>query len=247
MKKSIGLLLILLLTICCENEGNLTFEPLQLTGDICKECPKIEINIPRALDETAIARAINSALKEELIALLSFDEEQEIEKVDDAIASFTNSFKELKTKFPDETVGWEAKMNSEVVYEDDNILTLVFNAYTFTGGAHGYGSTSLLNFDKRKGIELENWELFEDIEGFQKFTETKFRIQEDIPQDENINATGFMFERDIFHLAENIGYTKDGIQLIYNQYEVASYADGPKTLTLPYSEINKYLKRIVKP
>ncbi|WP_396591368.1 DUF3298 and DUF4163 domain-containing protein [Allomuricauda sp. R78024] len=247
MKKSISLLLILLLTICCKNEGNLTFEPLQLTGNSCKECPKIEINIPRALDETAIARAINSALEEELITLLSFDEEREIDKIDDAIASFTNSFKELKTKFPDETVGWEAEVNSEIVYEDENILTLIFNAYTFTGGAHGYGSITFLNFDKRKGIELENWELFEDMEGFQKFAETKFRIQEDIPQIDNINITGFMFERDIFHLAENIGYTEDGIQLIYNQYEVASYADGPKILALPYQEVNKYLKRIVKP
>lgn len=247
MKKSISLLLILLLTICCKNEGNLTFEPLQLTGNSCKECPKIEINIPRALDETAIARAINSALEEELITLLSFDEEQEINKIDDAIASFTNSFKELKTKFPDEIVGWEAEVNSEIVYEDENILTLIFNAYTFTGGAHGYGSITFLNFDKRKGIELENWELFEDMEGFRKFAETKFRIQEDIPQNDNINITGFMFERDIFHLAENIGYTEDGIQLIYNQYEVASYADGPKILALPYQEVNKYLKRIVKP
>ncbi|PWL40085.1 hypothetical protein DKG77_04465 [Flagellimonas aquimarina] len=247
MKKPFYLLLVLLLTIGCENEAKLTFEPIQLTGTDCKECPKIEINIPKALDETAVARAINNALEEELIALLSFDEEQEIDKVDDAIISFTNSFKELKTKFPDETVGWEAEVNSEVVYEDDNILTLVFNAYTFTGGAHGYGSTALLNFDKRKGIELENWELFEDIEGFQKFAETKFRIQEDVPQDENINSTGFMFDGDTFHLAENIGYTKDGIQLIYNQYEVASYADGPKILALPYKEVNKYLKRIVKP
>nr|WP_298923913.1 DUF3298 and DUF4163 domain-containing protein [uncultured Allomuricauda sp.] len=247
MKNPLCLLLVLLLTIGCENEGNLTFEPLQLTGDTCKECPKIEINIPRALDETAVARAINSALEEELIALLSFDGELEIDNMDDAITSFTNSFKELKTKFPDETVGWEAEVNSEVVYEDDNILTLIFNAYTFTGGAHGYGSTTFLNFDKRKGVELENWELFEDMEGFQKFAETKFRIQEDIPQNENINITGFMFERDIFHLAENIGYTKDGIQLIYNQYEVASYADGPKTLALSYQEVNKYLKRIVKP
>ncbi|UII81821.1 DUF3298 and DUF4163 domain-containing protein [Flagellimonas sp. CMM7] len=246
MKNPLCLLLVLLLTIGCENEGKLTFEPLQLTGGTCNECPKIEINIPRALDETAVARAINNALEEELIALLSFDEELEIDKVDDAIASFNNSFKELKTKFPDETVGWEAEVNSEVVYEDANILTLIFNAYTFTGGAHGYGSTTFLNFNKRKGVELENWELFEDMEGFQKFAETKFRIQEDIPQNENINITGFMFERDIFHLAENIGYTKDGIQLTYNQYEVASYADGPILLTLPFKEVNKYLKNKVK-
>ena len=55
-----------------------------------------------------------------------------------------------------------------------------------------------------------------------------------------------MFEGDSFHLSENLGYTQEGLQLIYNQYEVASYADGPIVLTLPYNEINLYLKRKVK-
>ncbi len=246
MKKSFYLLLFLLLSLGCENDGKLTFEPLQLTGESCKTCPEIEINIPKALDDIAVSRAINGALEEEIISLLSFDETEDIANMEDAIASFHNSYKALKAKFPEETIGWEAKVDADIIYEDDTILTLVLNAYTFTGGAHGYGSTTFLNFDKLKGIELENWELFDDLESFQNFTETKFRIQEDIPQDENINATGFMFERDTFHLAENIGYTKDGVQLVYNQYEVASYADGPIILTIPYNEINKYLKRKVK-
>ncbi|WP_190810144.1 DUF3298 and DUF4163 domain-containing protein [Flagellimonas sp. S3867] len=246
MRKVIYLLLLFLPILGCENGDKLTFEPIHLTNEVCEGCPKIEIAIPKALDETIISNKINTALEEEIILLLSFDEEQEITSINDAIISFTKSFKELKSKFPDETVGWEASVESDISYEDNDMLTLEFNAYTFTGGAHGYGSTSFLNFDKRKAVELENWELFDDLEGFLKFAEIKFRIQEDIPQDVNINATGFMFERDAFHLSENIGYTAKGIALIYNQYEVASYADGPINLTLPYAEVNKYLKRKIK-
>ena len=55
-----------------------------------------------------------------------------------------------------------------------------------------------------------------------------------------------MFEGDVFHLAQNMGYTQNGLQMVYNQYEVASYADGPIVLTLPYNEINLYLKRKAK-
>ncbi|HBU78322.1 MAG TPA: hypothetical protein DEF18_09490, partial [Muricauda sp.] len=51
---------------------------------------------------------------------------------------------------------------------------------------------------------------------------------------------------DSFHLSNNVGYTKDGIQLIYNQYEVASYADGPIVLVLTYNEVNPFLERKVK-
>lgn len=245
MKKYLALLLILWIPFGCETEHKLTFEPLELQGESCQSCPEITINLPKALDDSSVAIAINRSLREEVIALLSFSDNEDITNVEEAMASFTDSYKELKVKFPDE-IRWEAKINGEVIYEDPNLITILVNSYTFTGGAHGYGSTSYLNFDKAKGTELENWELFDDPEGFEKFAETKFRIQEEIPQDSNINATGFMFEGDSFHLSSNVGYTKDGVQLIYNQYEVASYADGPIILTLPYSEVNLFLKRKVK-
>lgn len=245
MKKPLALLLFLILSLGCENGNKLTFEPLVLEGEPCRDCPNIEIQIPRALDESRLAESVNTALEEEVISLLSFDEEEEIDEMEKAITSFTQSFKELKSRFSDETVGWEAKVDCDVVYEDNSILTLIVNTYTFTGGAHGYSSTTFLNFDKAKGVEIENWELFGDEEGFREFTEIKFREQEDIPQEGGINATGFMFDSDAFHLAENMGYTDEGIQLVYNQYEIASYADGPKILTLPFAEINKYLKRPV--
>nr|WP_298996549.1 DUF3298 and DUF4163 domain-containing protein [uncultured Allomuricauda sp.] len=245
MKKTIGILLFILLLLGCENEAKLTFGTFELSNASCESCSQIEIKLPEALDDSSISKAINNALHEEVIALLSFNEDIEIVSINDAVESFTSSFKELKEKFLDE-VPWEAKINGDIVYEDANMLTLVINAYVFTGGAHGYSSTSFLNFDKLKGTELENWELFEDEEGFSHFAESKFRIQEKIPQDGNINTTGFMFDGDVFHLAENIGYTPDGIQLVYNQYEVASYADGPIVLTIPYAESNKYLKRDIQ-
>ena len=245
MKKYSSLLLILLTIFSCESEHKLTFEPLKFQGEACKNCPEISINLPQALDDSGVATAINRSLREEVIALLSFSENEDIETMDQAMASFTESYKELKTKFPDE-IAWEAKIDGEVIYEDANLVTIAVNSYTFTGGAHGYGSTSYLNFDKVQGTELENWELFDDPEGFETYAESKFKAQEDIPQEANINATGFMFEGDSFHLSNNVGYTQDGVQLIYNQYEVASYADGPIVLTLPYSEINLFLKHKVK-
>ena len=55
-----------------------------------------------------------------------------------------------------------------------------------------------------------------------------------------------MFEGDSFYLPQNIGYTQNGLQLFYEQYEVASYADGPITLTVPYIEIEKFMQVPVK-
>nr|WP_321415671.1 DUF3298 and DUF4163 domain-containing protein [uncultured Allomuricauda sp.] len=245
MKKYIVVILFFGILMSCQTESKLTFEPTQLLGETCADCPKIDINIPNALDDSPVSKAINRSLREEIISIMSFSEDRTIDTMNKALQSFTDSYKELKTKFPDE-IQWEATIDGEVIYEDENVVTLILNSYSFTGGAHGYASTSYLNFDKKIGKELENAELFNDFDSFEDFAEEKFRDQEDIPQGKNINATGFMFEGDSFHLSNNVGYTKDGLELIYNQYEVASYADGPIVLVLPYNEVNPYLKRKVK-
>ncbi|WP_222982151.1 DUF3298 and DUF4163 domain-containing protein [Flagellimonas meishanensis] len=245
MKKLYRLPLLLLVLIGCEEEHKLTLASFELHKKTCPDCPDIAIQIPKALDNLAVAQAINNAVEEEIISLLSFDDGGAIENMEDAIVSFTKGYEELRSKFPDEAVGWEAKIKGEVLFEDKDLLTLAIDSYTFTGGAHGYGGTTLLNFDKRKGTELENWELFGDLEGFLQHAEIKFRIQEGIPQDVDINATGFMFDGDTFHLPDNVGYAPEGLRMIYNQYEVASYAEGPIELLLPYTEVNQYLKRRV--
>jgi len=246
MKSPIFYLLGLLLLIGCSSDNNLTFETISITEKDCPDCPDVSVEIPKALQTTKLSATINAALEEELISLLVFDDEVEPSSLNEAILSFKNGYQELKKLYPDETAGWKAKIDGTVTYEDKNKLTIELKSYLFTGGAHGYSSNRFLNFDKRKGKELENWELFKDLEHFKKFAETKFRIQERIPQDDTINSTGFMFERDGFYLPENIGFTEKGLMLLYNQYEVASYAEGAIMLTLPYGEVKNYLSGKVK-
>ncbi len=246
MNSPLRFLLCFIMLIGCNDEHKLTFEPLIVSDNDCTECPNISIEIPQALEQSKLTETINTALEEELISLLVFDDEIEASSISEAIQSFKNGYAELKKLYPDETTGWEAKISGAVSFENKNMITIALNSYLFTGGAHGYNTRSILNFNKRKGKEIENWELFKDQDYFENFAEAKFRIQEDIPQDNPINSTGFMFEQDEFYLPENIGFTEKGLVLLYNQYEVASYADGAIELVLPYAEVNKYLAKKVK-
>ena len=159
------------------------------------------------------------------------------------MASFKNGYLELQELYDDETTAWEAKIDGTVTFEDDNILTIALNSYLFTGGAHGYISKRFLNFNKKKGVELENWQLFIDEEDFRVFAEAVFREKQQIPKDKPINHTGFMFEQDSFYLPENIGFTKDGLKLLYNPYEVASYADGAIEILISHEAVKKYLTK----
>jgi hypothetical protein len=246
MKSPITFLVLFVLLISCQKEDKLTFATLQLDETRCSECPRVEINIPKALENSKTANTINNALTEEIIEILNYDDEIDASSVKDAVQSFSNGYWELKKLYPEETTGWEAKITGTITYEDPVLLTIELDSYLFTGGAHGYSAKHYLNFDKYKGKELENWQLFQNRQDFQEFAERKFRSQEAIPLEKPINSTGFMFEKDSFYLPENIGFTNKGVQLLYNPYEVASYADGPIILTLPFEDVKPYLIRKTK-
>ncbi|HLT50934.1 MAG TPA: DUF3298 and DUF4163 domain-containing protein [Arenibacter sp.] len=226
----------------CKNEGQLAFEPQEIKSESCGDCPQVIINIPKAQGNDPLSAAINNAIKEEVLSLLIYDDQMEANTIEEAILSFKNGYLELKKLYPDEPIGWEAKIDGVLTYEDKNVLTIQMDSYSFTGGAHGFSTTRFLNFDKNKALEIEIGELFIDSLAFQDFAEAKFRDQENIPATESINSTGFMFENDVFYLPRNIGFTDDGLLLVYERYEVASYADGPIRLTLPYPEIGRFLK-----
>tara|TARA_R110000868_G_C10906378_1_gene764642 strand:+ start:305 stop:1045 length:741 start_codon:yes stop_codon:yes gene_type:complete len=246
MNIKLAILIVILLAFGCKKKDELSYKPLSFKSEKCADCPKVVVDIFEFNEGNELATVVNSALKKEVINQLIYDDEIKVSSIEEAISSFKNGYLELKKMYPDETLGWEADIKGSVLYENVDVLSIKLETYIFTGGAHGYSVTRLLNFDKKKNIALENWELFNDPEGFKHFAELKFKIQEDIPQNGTINSTGLMFENDEFYLPNNIGFTKNGLQLIYNQYEVASYADGPMSITLPYAEIRNYLAVEIK-
>ncbi len=244
--KSICLLLALMLIGCAEEDA-VTFEPFTISSENCQNCSNISIAIPRALGQGKLSETINSALREELIALLNFDEESDAQTIEEAVDAFKKDYKELNDKFPEESMPWEAKIKGGLTYESKQLLTIKLESYLFTGGAHGYSTVRFLNFDKLQGVELEQRDLFSNAKKFEDFAEIAFRRQENIALDDLINSTGFMFETEQFTLPENIGYTEEGILLFYEPYEIASYADGAILLTLPFKDVNAFLNFPVLP
>lgn len=234
-------LCLFLVILGCETETAMTFAPLTIEKGDCADCTKVAITVPKALGETKMAETVNTAIREEIVSLLHFDDALAVSDVESAIASFTGGYEGIKDKFMEAAMPWEASITGTVSYEDTSILTIKMDSYLYTGGAHGYGEVRYLNFNKTVALEIDNEALFTDLEGFTKLAEKTFRTQEEIPTDAPINSTGFMFETEAFHLPESIGYTPKGIELFYAPYEIASYADGPIVLTLPFERCLPYL------
>jgi hypothetical protein len=205
-------------------------------------CTYVRISVPDASGVPAVSDSINNKVFHVVRSIVYFGEKPTNAKsYNELMTSFITSYEELKKDFA-ESFPWEAKIKARVDYQSDSIINIKLNNYMFTGGAHGYEGNRSLIFNAKSGRSLTYDQIFKDKKAFTAFAEKKFREKYKIPAGKSINITGLMFENDKFILPQNIFYTDNGMLLLYNAYEVASFADGTKELLIPYSEADAFLK-----
>ncbi|QAA82459.1 DUF3298/DUF4163 domain-containing protein [Aequorivita sp. H23M31] len=249
--KIITLILIGLLVTACNKEKSIQLNAESLTeGDlkICNnaKCPEVTINYLKASGNGNVAEKINEKITSFIISSLSMaeDEKEKAKTIEEAATTFIESFNADRARFPDMAADYFAEISVNEIYNSPKHICLELRQYLYTGGAHGYGTTSFLNIDPDSGEELTANELFKNKKGFTVFAEKKFREQQKIAQDESINDPGFWFENDSFHLPNTVGFTQDSLIFVYNQYDIASYAEGPIELKISLKEAKPYLKII---
>lgn len=194
-------------------------------------------------DETAAA-AINASVFEKMKEIIFFGEKPySSENYQQLADDFIQSYRDLKSEFPHDSFGFEALVTSKVVHQDAQCINFLIDHYTYTGGAHGYGTVTSLHYDATSGAEINAKDLFSDWDGLVAFAEAKFREENQITADASLNSAGFMFEEDAFWLSENIVFHDKGITVIYNPYDIAAYAEGQIKLELTKEEIAPFIKK----
>lgn len=202
-------------------------------------CSIISLDFPSANGPETIAGKINLALEQHLLQIIATEEEPDASSLEELAENFIRNQKYSAREFKEE-IPWKAYVNASVFDNSQELVSIGVDAEISTGGAHGYRSLTFLNFDPETGEELSHSEIF--TEDFKTFIEDIFRKQQGIPTGENINSTGFWFENDEFHLPENIGFDPASVILVYNSYEIASYADGDLYLEIPRDEVKRFIK-----
>lgn len=155
--------------------------------------------------------------------------------LDDLAASFVEGYTLYTMEFPDSPAKWyfEARGDSSALSEDYFVLQLTFDEYM--GGAHPNSHTVLRNYSLTDGAPVEIGAVT-DLDALRKRAEKVFRWRFGLKRDDNLNDRGFMFEDGVFALPENIALTPRGYLLIYNTYEVSSYAEGEIRILIPYGK-----------
>lgn len=155
----------------------------------------------------------------------------------------TSSFEDLREMAAEyrENVGDEfeahfyQKSTDSIVRADSCVLSIQEAYEDYLGGVHGYHGCFGFNYDARTGKKLGIWDILNDRQQTKSIVKEKLdaRYGEEwyiVPIDETLDA--YLSGESEFNFL--VDY--DGITIVFNPYEIASYAAGVLTVSIGYEE-----------
>lgn len=131
---------------------------------------------------------------------------------------------------------------------DAQVLTLLYNNYSFTGGAHGFygergycfdaGTGELLTLESvsADAEALKSWLTATMSDMVQSDTALAERIDQTLIPEEGVSAMCAALLRD-----GSWYFGRDGLVIFSDLYEFSSYAAGPIEFTIPYAQLKGHL------
>jgi hypothetical protein len=154
-------------------------------------------------------------------------------------AAFFTEYKQFGNQLP---APWDETHIIQVVANSARIFSLSISIEGYTGGAHPNTRVDYRSYDPKNGrrYQLGDWLKKGYEAALQTAGEKAFRKARDLSAEVDLNDAGFTFDQG-FQLNDNYAATPKGLLFYFNPYEIASYADGPTELIIPYSELKDWL------
>lgn len=155
-----------------------------------------------------------------------------------AMDEFVLMHQELVAEMPDLPSRYEVEVTDTILLQDSAHLTLLLDAYSYTGGAHPNAFAAVATFDVKTGRILRPEDLVKDVAKLEALAEKRFREVRKEDFDD-----GFDFDETFpFKLADNVGLTTEGLFFCYIPYEVGPYAMGFTEFVIPFDELKGIIK-----
>lgn len=210
----------------------------------------VDISYVLLKDDTEGARKINDSLR--LLAVNSVigwldsatvgnhpDARTDLAK---AVSLFANDYEAMRKEMGSLGGCWELETKADTVHAGSKALTVKFETYAYTGGAHPNSSLSFYTFDRESGRMLTLSDMIADTTALLGVLEQAFRQQQNLLPKTNLEEQGYFLRDGRFFLPANVGTSREGMVFYYNPYEIAAYAVGPIQVTVPYEKLNGILR-----
>lgn len=173
-------------------------------------------------------------------ALSGFGEEQTEHQSIDALAQqFLDDYDEENEIEP--TYPWNMDVSIDLVHQTPNNITISEATSSYTGGAHPNSYIVYHNYLTHSVQPLSLKDIVLDQDKLLKIAEKTFRQANDMNEGDDFFNKGFDMDS-IFVLAQNFALTKNGLDFLYNPYEIAPYAMGTIEFSIPYADLQNILK-----
>ena len=146
--------------------------------------------------------------------------------------------------FEPRDIDYEYVINTEVHYGNHrDIIGHFINMYQYTGGAHGGTFITCRNYRLEDGsvVTLDNYFKPGYEEVLIPILEKKLLEYAECSSRDELDEHGYFSNEPMF-VSENFEIRQDTIDFIYNQYDIAPYAMGITTLSVPNDEIRTILR-----
>ena len=237
LKRILPLLILLIVLNSCTSE----FKPTTFKNTTIDNSFEADISavFDKATGGSELSEAINANIENSIISTISSPENKSDLKT--VLKDFNSEFVNFKKEFPDDSEPvWELNIETELTYQSEDIITIALSTYEFKGGAHGNDKIKFLNLNAKTGSILKQKDLIKNSTDFKALAKTYF-VQSLEIEEEDLKMEDFFFGKP-FQLPENIGFSEDGLVLLYNIYEVASYDQGYTEFIIPFEDVESYLK-----
>lgn len=247
MKKFFLLICLSVIFMSCKKEPMVVFTTKNYDFRSNKNCEKdnctyVHLEIPVASGNEMITKPINEVLFNFVNDHLHYHNQPKTTSYDTLAQQFIAEYEETSRVYPDFSVAWEADFKVKHNNLSDKVYQVVWEYYTFTGGAHGFLGTKVFFFDLQTGKQIPPKDLFVNYEGFRKYAESEFKKQMNIS--ESFSEAGYNFGKQGFKLPENFYLTKSEWVLYYNPYEIAAYVKGASVVSLPKEKVASFLNPV---
>ena len=201
-------------------------------------------------DSSAAANNIRTQLDKKLVDRInSYGDSASIASRPEAKVSvkaayevFLKNYNDFKKDFPDAPGCWFVELKGDTVMVTPKVLLYQLDHFSFMGGAHPNSFRSLHVFDSVTGEEKEAKTFIADSTALLKKVEAEFRKIEKLDASANLEESGYFLLNHKFFIPANYTFTKEGVLFYYNPYEIAAYARGAISFTIPYKELDGIVK-----
>lgn len=126
--------------------------------------------------------------------------------------------------YPCSFTSHEFKKEYRMVYADERYLSFRCEEFAYMGGAHGSTKITVGTFERGSGRRLELKDVLVERDEAELKRELRAKAIEQLGGEEELQGE--------LGLTENFYLAADGWHFVYNEYEIACYAQGPVEITV---------------